>query len=155
MAQTLDLLTSSRWTISIPVEIPLVRRTKYEILGPPILAQAVAGVSIADIAKQHAISEDLAGRILEFAKTGVKPDWHEHARRPRTVVAAAAERPKYVRFAKFVMELHDLRNVPLSRIPAVIKERFNEKISESTVTAAYKYAQTVERDGGDFPDIPA
>ena len=149
----MDLLTLRGWTISIPVQIPLVRRTKYEKLGPIILKQVEAGESLEEIATQHGVSEALAGRILEFARTGVRPDWHKHARRPRLDAAVDAERPKYVRFAKLVMKLHVGQNIPLSQIPQVIKEKYNEEISESTVTAAYKYAQTAEKYGGDLPDM--
>lgn len=154
MARCLDLLTSFGWTLSIPVQIPLVRRTRYEQLGPKIKRQVEAGLSIDEAAEQHGLSKDLASRILEYALTGKRPDWHQHSLRPRHDVSPESKRPKYVLFAKLVAKLHEVDGIPLSRIPAVIKARYDQAISESTVTAAYKYAQTVAKYGGDLPDIP-
>jgi hypothetical protein len=106
------------------------------------------------IADQFKMSPDLVGRILEFARTGKRPEWSPSCTTPRDSAADVKNEPKYVQFASTVAELHDIQRLPLKRIPAEIEATFGVKISENTVGNAYKYAQAVARRGGNLSPAP-
>jgi DNA invertase Pin-like site-specific DNA recombinase len=152
-AQSLDLLSKRGWTLPIAVNIPLVRKTSYERLGPKFKRLRQDGIPIADIAHQHKMSISRAAKILEFAETGTKSDWHPCYSKSREGTNGADDVPLYVRFAPIVAELHDVLGIPLKRTPDYIEKEFNVKISENTARGAYKYSKTVAREASALPAI--
>lgn len=148
-ARTLEILAFRHWTFSIPLLIPLVRPTRYEQLGPQIKQAFDSGEDLDEIAKRHKISRKLATMILEFAVTGARPSWN--GRRLR-IHGPEEENLKYVRFAQVVAELHEQEGLPLSHIPGVLRTKYNESVSETTVTSAYQYAIWARKAGLPLPN---
>ena len=99
------------------VEVVIDNVPKYERLAPLFLQMEKNGASVMTIASAHKMSWKYAKEILDFAKTGKRPEW-KAGKRTGTGQAKPA---KYPDIQKRVAELRDVKKLPFPEIAAQLK----------------------------------
>jgi DNA invertase Pin-like site-specific DNA recombinase len=75
IARCLDLLNKRGWKMPVTLEVPLIRKTKYEKLGLLFKSMVDAGTrTIDELATEYKFSKELVKRIVEFGATGKRRD---------------------------------------------------------------------------------
>ncbi len=140
---TLEYLSHAIWIKPKSVKVVIEDVPKYEQLAPKFKQLHQNGASIRTIASAHGMCWSYAKEILDFADTGVRPQWKGTKKSGRRTGVT----PLYQRIAADVSRLRDKRNLSFPKIVDWLLENRGTSVSVDTACRAWDFAhrETIRR----------
>ena len=127
------LLEKGDQSLNDEVSVPLEKIPEYEKLAPEILRLSEKGASIQSIAGSFGMCWQYTNKVLQFAKTGVRPQWKTSKK-----TGNGGNPNKYLEHVDQVIHMKDVQKLTFAKIT----EELN--ISMNTVRRAYDHAHRDE-----------
>ena len=123
------LLEKGEQSLNHEVTVPLETIPKYEQLAPEFLRLVEKGASVQSIAASYGMCWQYANEIIQFSKTGVRPQWNTGKK-----TGQGARQNKFLEHVDEVVYMKDVQKKSFAKIARKLK------ISTQTVGRAYDHA---------------